>query len=70
MYVNGQYFEWFDVKRGTRQGDPLSPCVYLICAEMLSLLIHQNKIIHGVKMLDEERLLSQFADDATFFSGW
>ena len=28
---------------------------------------HQNKNIHGIKILDEEILLSQFADDTTFF---
>ena len=26
-------------------------------------MIHQNKNIHGVNILDEELLLSQFADD-------
>ena len=29
MYVNGQYSEWFDVRRSTRQGDPLSPYYFL-----------------------------------------
>ena len=60
MYVNGQYSEWFDVRRCTRQGDPLSPYLFLMCAEMLSSMIHQNKNIHGIKILDEEILLSQF----------
>ena len=67
MYVNGQYSEWIDVRQGTRHGDPLSPCFFLICAKMLSSLIHQNMNIHGIKILDEEILLSQFADDTTFF---
>ena len=63
MYVNGQYSEWFDARTGTRQGDPLSPYLFHICAEMLSSVIHQNKNIHGIKILDEEILLSQFSDD-------
>lgn len=67
IYVNGNYSEWFDVKRGTRQGDPLSPYLFLICAEILSLMIRQNININGMKVLDEEILLSQFADDTTFF---
>ena len=66
-YVNGHYSEWFDVRRGTRQGDPLSPYLFLICAAIFSSVIHQNKNIHGIKILDEEILLSQFADDTTFF---
>ena len=28
MYVNGQYSGCFDVKRGTRQGDPRSPYLF------------------------------------------
>ena len=67
MYVNGQYSEWFDVRRGTRQGVSLSPYLLLIWAEMLFPMTHQNKNIHGIKILDEEILLSQFADDTTFF---
>ena len=62
MHVNGQYSQWFDVKRGTRQGDPLSLYLFLICAELLASMIRQNENI-----LDEEILLSQFADDTTFF---
>ena len=67
MFVNGQYSEWFDVRRGTRQGDLLSPYFFLICAEILSSVVYQNKNIYGIKILDEE-ILSQFADDTTFFS--
>ena len=48
-------------------GDPLSPYFFLICAELLALMIRQNKNIHGINILDEEVLLSQFADDTTFF---
>ena len=65
--MNSQYSAWFDVKRGTRQGDPLSPYLFLLCAEILSQMIWQNKNIHGLKILDGELLISQFADDTTFF---
>ena len=55
------------MERGTRQGDPLSPYFFLICAELFALMIRWNKNIHGIKILDEEILQSQFADDTTFF---
>ena len=40
--VNSQYTSWFQIERGVRQGDLLSPYLYLICAEIMSLLIRQN----------------------------
>ena len=62
-----EWSAWFDVKGDTRQGDPLSPYLFLICAEILYQMIRQNKSIQGLKILDEELLTSQFADDTTFF---
>lgn len=64
--INGQYSGWFSIERGVRQGDPCSPYLYLICAEILSLMIRSNKLIKGITLKDKENLLSQFADDTTF----
>ena len=63
--INGQYTEWFDIQRGVRQGDPSSAYLYLVCAEILSLLIKDNNKIKGIKMKNNINLLSQFADDTT-----
>jgi hypothetical protein len=63
--LNGQYSAWFPIQRGVRQGDPSSPYLYLICAEILSLMIRQNDRIKGIKLRASECLLSQFADDTT-----
>ena len=67
IFLNGYYSEWFEAMRGTWQGDPLSAYLFLICAENLSLLIRQNQNIKGIKVLDEETVLLQFAGDTTFF---
>ena len=64
---NGQYSEWFSIQRGCRQGDPISPYLYLICAEILSLMIRSNKKVKGIKLKDKEILLSLFADDTTLY---
>ena len=61
--LNGQYTSWFDVQRGVRQGDQCSPYLYLICSEILSAMIRQNKQIKGINLKQKEILLSQFADD-------
>ena len=63
--VNGQYTSWFPVRRGVRQGDPSSPYLYLICAEVLSLMLRNNRMIKGITLNHKENLLTQFADDTT-----
>jgi hypothetical protein len=65
--INGAYSSWFDVYRGTRQGDPLSPYLFFICAEILSLMVKQNGSIKGVMIHEHELLISQYADDMTFY---
>ena len=66
--INGSYTDWFQIQRGVRQGDPLFPYLYLISAEILSLLIKKNKDIKGIHLADNyEALLSQFADDTSLF---
>ena len=42
VFVNGKPSSWFNVQRGWRQGYPLSPYIFVICAEILAILIRQN----------------------------
>ena len=39
--------------------------MFLLCAEVLSLMLKQNKNIKGVQIGNVEHILSQFADDTT-----
>ncbi|KAG8499204.1 hypothetical protein CXB51_005655 [Gossypium anomalum] len=43
MSLNGANGEWFLPSRGLRQGDPLSPYLFLICAEGFFTLIKEAK---------------------------
>ena len=66
ILVNGSLSEWFYVQRGCQQGDPLFPYLFILCAEILAVLIRNNDNILGIKIGSIEFLISQYADDTTF----
>ena len=55
--------EQFNIQRGCRQGDPIAPCLFIICAEILAILIKQNHDIGGIIINGNEHKISQYADD-------
>ena len=61
--VNSLYSQWFHVCRGVRQGDPLSPYLYLLGAEILADMLRENERVKGITVRDREIKLSQFTDD-------
>ena len=65
VIVNGEVSQWFNICRGCRQGDPLSPYIFILCAEILSLLLRKNKHIKGITIKNMEYLTSQYADDTS-----
>uniref|UniRef100_A0A3B1J8J0 Reverse transcriptase domain-containing protein n=1 Tax=Astyanax mexicanus TaxID=7994 RepID=A0A3B1J8J0_ASTMX len=56
----------FQVKRGIRQGCPASPLLFIMVAEMLSILIKSSNI-EGIDIFGKKILISQLADDTTLF---
>ena len=64
---NGFFTPSFNVKRGVRQGDPLSPSLFIIVLELLAISIRNNRQIRGIKVNGNEIKLVTFADDMTTF---
>jgi hypothetical protein len=63
---------FFQPSRGLRQGDPMSPYLFLICAEVLSSLLFQAErkgVISGVPTSPKGPRISHlfFSDDSMIF---
>ena len=56
---------FFDIKRGCRQGDPCAPFLFLLCGQILSILVTNKKAIKGIVLGSKEYKITQFADDTT-----
>ncbi|KAA3465149.1 reverse transcriptase [Gossypium australe] len=70
--INGRRGNLFQPSRGLRQGDPLSPFLFLICSEGLSSLMRTAKrqgLIKGAKASRQGPSISHllFADDCILF---
>ena len=60
---NGHFSSFFKISRGCRQGDPLSPYLFILAAEPLARAIISNKNIKGIKIKNTEYKVGQYADD-------
>ena len=60
---NGHSTGFFSVTRGVRQGCPLSPYLFILCADILSRAIIYNNNIKGISIHGYEVKVIQYADD-------
>ncbi|CAA7017787.1 unnamed protein product [Microthlaspi erraticum] len=72
VLINGSDYGFIQPSRGIRQGDPLSPYLFLFCAETLSQMLVQAKVkkeFKGMKITKHSPSISHllFADDSLFF---
>ena len=54
---NGMTSNYFTLERGVRQGDPLSPYLFIVVVETLAIAIRQNPAIKGIFIGKEETKL-------------
>ena len=70
ILVNDFLTEPVYLHRGVRQGDALSPMLYLLCVEVLAVVIRASPQIEGFLLPGASGLqfkVSQYADDTTVF---
>ncbi|XP_074314415.1 uncharacterized protein LOC141649629 [Silene latifolia] len=72
VLINGSPSRQFTPSRGLRQGDPLSPYLFILCAEVLSWLMRravEDNSLHGIRVVPGAPPVSHllFADDSIFF---
>ena len=60
---NGEFSEEIKVSRSVRQGGPASNAIFLVVAELVAILLRQDKRIQGINMGEISQLLNQYADD-------
>ena len=56
----GNFSSPFRLERGCKQGDPISPCIFILCAEILAIKIRNNEKVKGIKINNIDFKLVQF----------
>ena len=64
---NGYTTSWFKPSKGVRQGCPLSPYLFILSAELMSIKLRYDSGVKGINLFGNELKLSQFADDTNLF---
>jgi len=72
ILINGHATDYFSPQRGIRQGDPLSPYLFILCAEVLSSMITQSQIagnLTGLAIAKNDVPITHllFVDDSLMF---
>ncbi|KAJ0445513.1 putative RNA-directed DNA polymerase [Helianthus annuus] len=75
VLVNGSPSNEFQYKRGLRQGDPISPFLFILALEVLVMFVNKAVklgLFHGVKLPNDGPVLSHlcYADDVLFIGEW
>ena len=63
----GTTTSYFNLEKCARQGDPVSAYLFILCLEVLFLLVKANHKIRGVNVFQYTYLYTAYSDDTTYF---
>ena len=67
VFNGGKSTGYFKIERGLRQGDPLSPYLFILCIECLTHCIRNDNLVKGIRFGETEIKQILYADDMTIF---
>ena len=67
IILNGHLSDTFTLHRGCRPGVPISPYLFILCTEFLTLAFNTNRNIEGITIKNREHKTSLYADDTSIF---
>ena len=63
----GNKTKYFELQKGARQGNPISAYLFILCLEIVFILIRTDKRVKGINIFEHTYLYSANTDDTTFF---
>ena len=57
-------FDW----KGCRRGDPIPPYLFMLCLDIIGIMVKENELIRCITINDDEYKIAQFADDTQMMS--
>ncbi|KAI0503909.1 hypothetical protein KFK09_014855 [Dendrobium nobile] len=67
LIINGRYSSWIQAKSSFRQGCPLSPILFILCAQLLPIAFAQNSCVIRINTNGPRISHLLFADDVVMF---
>ena len=65
--LNPGFTPRFEVLRGIRRGCPISPKLFILATQLLTVLFNHTTEIEGITFFNKEFNISQFAADTSIF---
>ena len=63
----GNTTKYFELQKGARQGNPISAYLFILCLEIVFILIKANKRVKWITIFEHIYLYPAYTDDTAFF---